>query len=183
MSREGTEKYDDSATGGYSYPEKLAAVAEGLMDPKSIGLPPDKAGQKAAIEEMIGQKPTLPKFGDFITFEASVVPQELRAHWARQDTGLAMDKAAAADWEAQWIEKHAKEYAIQGRIHSGTIAGQFGQIFSDPILGFCEMLRKTADMLQDRYNELLKTDPNPIVTRYDKDRETAPQASVVASES
>jgi hypothetical protein len=171
--RDGTEKYDEAAQGGYSYADKLKAVAAGMMDPQEIGLPPDQAGQKAAIDEIDDKEPTKEKFGDFVQFEASVVPQELRAHWARQDTGLVMDKLAAKDWEEKWVKEHEGEFAIQGRFQSGTIAAQFGQLFRDPVLGFAEMLRKLADLVTEKYEELKKADPNPIVTRYDTERKSS----------
>ena len=161
--REGTDKYDDSNKGGYSYAEKLALAAQGHMDPQEIGLPPEEAGQKAAIDELDGKKPELMKLGDFVTFEASVVPIQLRAHWALQD--LKIQPENPKGWEADWCEEHKAEVAIQGLLHSGGLAARIGQLFTDPILGFVQLMRKSADILEEKYNELKQTDPNPIVTR------------------
>lgn len=170
--REGTDKYDDRDKGGYSYAEKLKLAAEGLMDPQEIGLPPDAAGVKAANEEL-NPKPVLMKLGDFVTFEASVVPPQLRAHWACQDLAIKPDNPKA--WEADWCEQHKTEFAVQGLLHSGALAAKVGQLFKDPILGFVEMMRKAADILEQKYNELKKTDPNPVITR----EEAAAQAGPV----
>ena len=160
--REGTGKYDDREQGGYSYGEKLKLVAAGQMDPQEIGLPPEEAGQKAAIDEL-DNKPKLLKLGDFVTFEASVVPPQLRAHWARQELAIQPDNPKG--WEADWCEEHKNEFAVQGLLHSGAMAARVGQLFADPILGFVEMMRKAADILEQKYNELKQTDPNPIITR------------------
>lgn len=171
--REGTGKYDDSDKGGYSYGEKLRLVAAGQMDPQEIGLPPDLAGQKAAIDEL-DQKPKLLKLGDFLTVEMSVVPPQLRAHWECQDLKIKPDNPK--EWEAKWCEDHKNEYAIQGLLHSGALISRAGQLFSDPILGFVEMLRKYADLVEQKYNELKQTDPNPIITR---DEAEAAEKSIV----
>ncbi len=160
--REGTDKYDDKANGGYSYPEKLAMAAQGLLDPTEIGLPPDEAGQKAALNEL-DDKPKLMKLGDFATIELSVVPPQLRAHWAYQDLAIKPDNMK--EYEANWCEEHKNEYAIQGLLHSGSLAARVGQLFTDPIIGFVELMHKCADILEQKYNELKKTDPNPIITR------------------
>lgn len=160
--REGTSKYDDKDKGGYDYAEKLRLVAAGQMDPTEIGLPPEEAGQKAALNEL-DDKPKVMKLGDFVTFEASVVPPQLRAHWARQDLKIQPDNPKG--WESDWCEQHKDEHAIQGLLHSGALAAKIGQLFKDPILGFVTMLRQSADILEQKYNELKKTDPNPIITR------------------
>ena len=161
--REGTDKYDDSKEGGYSYAEKLALAAQGHMDPQEIGLPPEEAGQKAAIDELDGKKPEILKLGDFMTIEMSVVPPQLRAHWAFQDLAIKPDNQKG--WEANWCEEHKNEFAIQGRLHSGGLVAQVGQLFTDPILGFVQLLKTYATLVEDKYNELKQTDPNPIVTR------------------
>jgi len=166
--REGTDKYDDRDKGGYSYTEKLSLAAQGLMDPQSIGLPPEEAGQKAAIQEITGQEQPGPKLGDFVTFEASIVPLELRAHWARQDLKVVPTGFVAREWEQKWIEEHKDEYASQGSLHSGTCHATLQRLYSDPILGFVEMMRQAADLLEAKYEELKRNDPNPIITRTDQ---------------
>jgi hypothetical protein len=168
MNKDGTNKYDDSETGGYSYAEKLALVAQGLMDPTSIGLPPGDAGHKLALDELTGEEKPTPKLADYVTFEASTVPIELRAHWARQDLKVVPTGVTAREWEANWIAEHKNEFTIQATLHSGYLMSQVGQTFTDPILGFCELMRKAADLLEAKYNELKQTDPSPIVFRTDK---------------
>jgi hypothetical protein len=172
--REGTDKYDDTEKGGYSYPEKLAMVAAEQMDPQEIGLPPNEDGNPKgarAAQEELEDKPKIPKLGDFVTFEASIVPPALRAHWARQDLAIQPDNARV--WEAEWCEEHKNEFAIQAMLHSGAMAARIGQLFSDPILGFVELMRKSADILEEKYNELKKTDPNPIITREEANKKIA----------
>jgi hypothetical protein len=166
--REGTEKYDDSAQGGYSYAEKLALAAQGLMDPQEIGLPPDDAGQKRALQEISGDEELKPKLGDFVTFEASVVPIQLRAHWARQDLKVVPSGVTAREWEEEWIKEHKHEWAVQGSLHSGTCHATLQRIYADPIIGFVEMMRQAADLLQAKYEDLKRTDPRPIIYRTDK---------------
>jgi hypothetical protein len=165
--REGTEKFNDEAKGGYSYAEKLALVAQEAMDPSEIGL--ETAAQARA--KIVDKPPALMKLSDFVTFEASVVPPQLRAHWAYQDLTIKPENMKA--WEADWCEQHKNEYAIQGLLHSGGLAAQVGQLFTDPILGFCEMLRKAAELLEKKYEELKKTDPNPIITRDEATKESS----------
>lgn len=144
---------------GPSYKEKLEMVAAGMIDPKEVGV----TSQEEAVAKMLGEAPILPKLGDFVTFECSVVPLELRAHWARQD--LKIIPTNPQEWEQDWIKANKDSYALQGEMKSGTIACRVGQMFKDPILGFTELMRKAADMLEKRYNELKETDPNPLITR------------------
>jgi len=162
--REGTDKYDDRETGGYSYAEKLALVAQDVMDPKEIGL----TSRAEAVREITGEEKPSEKLGDFVTFQVSVVPIELRAHWARQEASILTEGETAREWEQKWIEKNKDTYAVQGDVHSGHLHAKFGQTFSDPIKGFCVMLRNVADMLETKYEELKKNDPNPIITRKDQ---------------
>jgi hypothetical protein len=168
--REGTDKYDDSKDGGYSYGEKLKMAAEGMLDPQEIGLPKDDAGIKAAQNEL--KPPTVMKLGDFVTFEASVVPPQLRAHWAWQDLAVKPSEHMKA-WEAEWCADHKNEHAIQGLLHSGALAAKVGQLFTDPILGFVDLMRKAADILEQKYKELKENDPNPIITRDEAAQEEA----------
>jgi hypothetical protein len=155
-------KYDDSQTGGYSYSEKLALVAKGLMEPKEIGM----ASADDAIYEITGlKKPDAqPWLSDFITFEASVVPLEVRAQWARQE-----EKVIPADsvgWKEAWMDKHRNEHRIQAILRSGNIKAMLDQTFTDPIYGFAELLRQASDMLTQKYEEIKQTNPEkPVKTR------------------
>lgn len=161
--REGTDQYDDGK-GGFSYAEKLALVAQGMMAPESIGL----SSQEQAYKEITGEEELSPKLGDFVTFEASTIPSELRAHWACDELKVKPSGFVAKEWEAKWVEEHKDEYAVQGTLHSGTCHATLQRLYSDPIIGFVEMIRQAADLLEAKYNDLKKTDPNPIITRTDK---------------
>jgi hypothetical protein len=163
-----SDKYDDSQKGGYSYSEKLALVSKGLMDPHEIGM----TSQDDAIYEITGLKPP-PKvgfLGDWVTFEASVVPLEVRSKWARAE-----QKVIPPDpkmWEAEWRQEHQKEHQIQGILRSGNVQARVDQIFTDPILGFAELLRRVSDMLLVRYEQLKKENPeHPFKTRADLEAE------------
>lgn len=147
----GTDNYDDSAKGGYSYAEKLAAVADGLMDPKEIGM----ASAEEAQVKLLPDKLKKPVFGTTMMFRAGVVPLELRAHWAEQEY-KAERKIVSADTDFDkeaWMEAHKNEFPIQGDFICGQATAKFGQTFADPILGLCQMLRKCADMLEAKYTE------------------------------
>ncbi len=161
--REGTDKYDQSEEGGYSYAEKLALVSQELMAPQEIGL----TSSAEAIKEITGEEEVGPKLGDFITFEASVIPLRLRAHWAWQEQTIKTQGATQKEFEAKWAEDHKDEYAIQGSMHSGTCHATLQRLYADPIIGFVEMIRQCGDLLEAKYNDLKKTDPNPVITRDD----------------
>lgn len=156
-----TNQYDDAAKGGYSYEEKLNLVAADAMDPHSIGLETAEDAKRI----ILGQDAPKQKLGDFVVFEASVVPLRLRAHWARKDLKVQPIGAAAKAWEADWCEQNKGSFSIQGRLRSGTMTAMVQQEFNDPILGFAVLLRQTADMIEAKYTELKKTDENPVETR------------------
>lgn len=169
-------KYDDSEKGGFSYLEKLALVAQGNMDPKEIGM----VSADEAIMEITGAKKTLPFLGDWITFEASVVPVAIRAQWALQE--LKIKPNDAAQWKADWSEQHKSEWQIQSIMRSGNVQAQADQAFTDPILGFAEMMRKAATLLELRYEQLKKENPDqPFKTRDDLAAEES-QRAVTATE-
>lgn len=163
-----SDKYDDSQSGGYSYAEKLAMVSKGMMDPHEIGM----TSQDDAIYEITGLKPApnLPWLGDWVTFEASVVPIEVRAKWARAE--LKVIPPNPDQWEAEWRSEHKDEYQVQGILRSGNVQARVDQIFTDPILGFAEFLRRVSDMLLIRYEQIKKENPeHPIKTRSDLEAE------------
>ena len=172
-----TPKYDDSATGGYSYLEKLALVAQGSMDPKEIGM----ADANEAHRELMGEpRKAEPYLGDWITFEASVVPMSIRSRWARQD--LKIVPTNTREWEAEWAEQHKDEFRVQAIMRSGNIMAQLDQTFVDPIKGFGELLRKAADALESRYETLKKESKQPIKTRDDIANELAVSTAARLSE-
>ena len=159
-----SDKYDDSEKGGYSYAEKLALVSKGQMDPKEIGM----ASADDAIYEITGLKPApkQPWLGDWMTFEASVVPLEVRSKWARQE--LKVIPTNPAQWEAEWRNEHKDEYQIQCVFRSGNEQARVDQTFTDPILGFAELMRRSSDLLLVRYEQIKKENPDkPIKTRSD----------------
>ena len=165
MSREGTEKYNDADKGGYNYAEKLALAAQGMMDPKEIGM----TSQEDAIKAITGEEKPSPKAGDFITFHASTIPNEVRARWARSELKVIPQDFAADEFEQKWVEERdGIEFAVQGEMHCGTLFTQMRQLYRDPILGFAHMLRHAADLLETKYNELKATDPNCILSRTGK---------------
>lgn len=136
-------KYDDSAKGGYSYAEKLQLVAEDKMDPKEIGL---ASADQAKLQVMPDAEPNR-KFGDFITFEASVVPLALRARWARQDEKVIPIDTAV--WEANWIEAHRHEYAIQCRARCGNALATLERLVTEPHEGFFILLDDVAKLFRE----------------------------------
>lgn len=145
------EKYDDSAKGGYSYAEKLEAVAAGNMAPEEIGM----ASAEEAQLQIVPDSKRQPVFGTTMMFRAGVVPLELRAFWAEQEHKQArkiISSDSNFDKEA-WMKANANEFPIQGDLICGQAAAKFAQKFKDPILGMCEMLRKAADLLEKKYLE------------------------------
>jgi hypothetical protein len=172
-----SDKYDDSKEGGYSYVEKLALVSQGMMDPHEIGM----TSADDAIYEITGLKPAPPQqfLGDWVTFEASVIPLEVRAKWARQE--LKVVPPNKEQWEAEWRNEHKNEFQIECRLRSGSVYVIAQQTFTEPILGFAEMLRRMPDLLLARYEQIKKENPeHPIKTRSDieSERRAAQRASV-----
>jgi hypothetical protein len=148
----GTEQYDDSAKGGYSYAEKLQQVALGNMDPKSIGMTSAEDAQlKIEPKEKVA-----PKIGTTVLFRAGAVPMELRVLWAKQEHNKNRKIISAeTDFdEAAWIEANKNDFPIQGDLICGQAAAKFSQTYKDPVLGLCQMLKKAGAMLEAKYLEL-----------------------------
>jgi hypothetical protein len=140
-------KYDDKDKGGYSYAEKLKMVAEEQMDPKEIGL---ASADDAKLQIMPDAAPKR-QLGDFITFEASAVPLDLRAQWAySEEKIIPPDKAA---WIAEWKEKNKDSIVLQSRVRCGTALATAGRTVSDMVLGFCVMLEDAAALIRKEYEE------------------------------
>ncbi len=157
-----SNQYDDTEKGGFTYLEKLALVAKGQMNPNEIGM----ASQDDAIYEITGKKRPDAWLGDWVTFEASIVPLNVRAQWARQ--ALKVVPTDTAQWEADWRAEHKDEHQVQGILKSGSVGAVVDQTYADPILGFAEMLRRAATMLEQRYEEIKIANPDkPIKTRED----------------
>ncbi len=152
-----TDMYDDSAKGGYSYAEKLKAVADGLMDPKEIGM----ASAEDAQIKLVPDANKKPVFGTTLMFRAGCVPIELRLHWAEQEfkknrTIVSAD-ATGFDKEA-FLAVEKDKYPIQGDLICGQANAKFGQTFSDPVIGLAQMLRIAADKLEAYYLDATKTE-------------------------
>lgn len=142
-------KYDDSAKGGFSFEEKLRMVAEEQMAPSEIGL----ADANEARLQLMPEAAKKLVFGTTLIFRAGVVPPELRAEWALQETKVVLAPSDALRWKADWMEEHKHEYPIQGDLCCGNANARFGQAFKDPVLGLCQMLRIAADTLEKKYTE------------------------------
>jgi hypothetical protein len=158
-------KYDDSAKGGYSYAEKLEAVAAGNMAPEEIGM----ASAEEAQLQIVPDSKRKPVFGTTMMFRAGVVPLELRAFWAEQEYKEArkiISSETNFDKEA-WMEANKNEFPIQGDLICGQAAAKFARKFKDPILGMCEMLRVAATMLEKKYTEASE-DTQPTAQQQDE---------------
>jgi hypothetical protein len=133
--------------GDYSYEEKLALVANNMMAPEEVGL----ASAEEAILKIEGKEPPKIELGNAVEFAASVVPIELRAQWAYQDTKIVLAPSDKTAWIENWIGEHKNEYLIQGRMHCGTAMAQFQRTFKDPVLGLSQMLALCGTMLEKQY--------------------------------
>jgi hypothetical protein len=171
-----SNKYDDSEKGGFSYMDKLVMVSKDMMDPKEIGM----TSKDDAIYEITGLKkpPAESYLSDWLTFEVAEVPVAVRARWARQDLKVVpTDKAL---WESQWAEEHKNEHRLQVVMRSGNIQARLDQTFTDPILGFAELMRQASDMLLQRYEQIKKENPRkPVKTREDIEAEKRAAAAGV----
>lgn len=150
--KDDTSAYDDTAKGGLSYGEKLALVANDLIDPAEVGL---KSAEEAKLQIMPPpeQRPLL---GDFVTFEASEVPPPLRAKWAREATNIVQtSKGAERDLDEAWIEENQKSMLIQSRMRYGTHLGTFQQEFDrtqiPKVLAFAHFMRVCAGKLEELF--------------------------------
>jgi hypothetical protein len=142
-----SELTDNNAKGGYTHAEKIALVAHEAMDPKEIGMV-DADEAKLVIT---GQKPPQVTGGTAIVFRASVIPLELRAHWAF--TELLVRPLNPELWKAEWIEKNKNEPSrIQGEARIGTTGARFETDAKDAVLGMIGMLRKAADQIEEKYS-------------------------------
>lgn len=146
-------QYDDSAKGGYSYEEKLDLVAQGLMDPKEIGLTDEQEAQ--------AQLPKEPKIESYIAFECSEVPVGVRAQWALKDQKI--QPANPRGWMADWIE-NCKDHLIQARMHTGNMQAKLQQTVSEPVLGMVAIMHETADLIAKKYAEIQVQNQAPQTT-------------------
>lgn len=138
---------EGNQTGEFTQAEKLALVANELMAPEEVGL----ASAEEARLQLLPEAEKEVKFGDIVEFAASVVPLELRANWALQETKIVLAPADKTAWIEKWISEHKHDYLIQGQMHCGTAMAQFQRSFKDSILGLAAMLRLCGDMLEKKY--------------------------------
>jgi hypothetical protein len=145
--------------------KKMQQVLLGNMDPKEVGVADLKdipiIGEQPAqpdptkLRALKGPNAT-PKMGDRVEFIGSVVPLRLRAEWEKQDS-----KIIPFDIEG-WMAEHKDEYRIQTMAAIGNGIIRLDQTFSDPVLGLCEMMEKTAAEIRTKYEELKKSAEQPV---------------------
>jgi hypothetical protein len=142
----------DPSPEAYTPTEILEQVALGNMSPLDAGITgpipiigesqPDPANLR-----VLPKGPTPRKFGEQMEFQASVVPLTIRAEWERQDA-----KIIPFDTEA-WIEQHKNEYRVQAMLACGNGVLRLDETYSDGVLGFCDIMRKAAQMLEEAYKK------------------------------
>jgi hypothetical protein len=123
---------------GFSYDEKLALVANEMMDPAEIGL---ASAAEARLKVMPEPEPQ-PTLGDPINFRASEVPLQLRALWAKQES-----KIAPFDEEG-WMRENAHTHRIQAELRSGNMVGRLERTVTDPIDGFILLMEDAVEQLK-----------------------------------
>lgn len=122
----------------YSADEKLAMVANGLMDPKEIGL---ASAEEAQLQVMPDAEPQ-PTLGDPVNFRCSEVPMPLRLLWAKQESKIAPFN------EAEWLEANGATHRIQGELRSGNMVGRLERTVTDPIDGFILLMEDAVEQLK-----------------------------------
>ena len=149
---------DEKNPNEYTYAEKLAAVNAGLMDPAELGVIPTPGDQadstaggveiKPATPEELAKKP---ETGDYIVFQAAVMPPDLLAEWARIEAKKESKILPFKFDKEQWKEEHKHEHRIQARFQCGTAAGTIEGTFSDKVLGLCNLLDAAAKQIREFY--------------------------------
>jgi hypothetical protein len=140
----------------YTYAEKLALIQKGLMAPEDLGIVPTaaEASEATAGGEIIDPEfdpNKKPELGDFIVFQASEVPPDLRAEWARLDA-KAKTKIVPFEFDKEaWKKEHENEHQVQCKAQCGTASMMVEGMFSDKILGLCNMLDAAAKQFREFY--------------------------------
>lgn len=137
----------------YTPQEKLELIARGLMAPEELGLASAEEAQALELEQ---KGPPPQRFQDYITFEASEVPMELKAKWAQAELKIIPDNVN--QWRNDWIEKHKNEHTIQARIRCGNALGVLQRTVTEPLRGMILLMREAADKIEEGYNQQLKED-------------------------
>lgn len=127
----------------FTYAEKLELINRGEMDPNELGLTADEAGPQLAVMD---DAPVEVRLGQVLNLKIGVVPIELRAHWAEQES-----KIIGGFDKEKWMAEHRDTFELQGQLNCGNATARFGQLFRDPIIGFCQLMRQAADRLETEY--------------------------------
>lgn len=140
---------------GYTYPEKLAMVSQGLMAPEAVGV---SSAEEATQLQVMDAPTKTPFLGDFCTFEVSEVPQKLRALWAKQDRKVI---EAGDDFEEKWLAENKETHLLQARLRCGNVATMLEQTVTDVVGGFAVMLENAAGVLRQMKERFDKGDFAP----------------------
>jgi hypothetical protein len=139
----------------FTQEEKLALVADGMMDPKEVGLTSAEEAHLAILPEA----DKIPKFGKDLILTLATVPLEIRAEWAYQESKIILAPADATAWKEEWINKNRHSYRIQGKAQCGTAHLSFERHFKDPVLGIAVMLALAGQLVEAAY---LQTESPPV---------------------
>lgn len=138
---------EGAASPNFTFEEKLALVADNLMDPKEVGC---TSAEEAALQIKPEDKPK-PEFGNEAVVQLGVIPIELRAEWAFQETKLTLSPRNRTEWIQDWIKNHSNDYRVRVKVQCGNVVGMFERSFTDPILGMAAMLQIAAEQLEAAY--------------------------------
>lgn len=132
------------------YAAKLAMVATGMMDPKEIGC----ASAEEAQLKIMPDPEKVAMLGDYVTFEASEVPLELRAKWKQDESKLILSASEAATAREAFVEENKDSMLIQCRVRCGTLLGTFQQEYdrskTAKAMAFADLMVKCAQQLATR---------------------------------
>jgi hypothetical protein len=149
---------DDPHPNEYTFAEKLAAVNAGVMAPEDLGVLPTPGDASEATAGGVEIKPATPEelakkpeTGDYIVFQAAVVPPDLRSEWARLDAKAENKILPFAFDKEAWKKAHEAEHLIQAKFQCGTASGAIEGKFSDKILGLCNLLDAASKQLREFY--------------------------------
>lgn len=131
----------------YTQEEKLALVADGLMAPEEAGL---ASAEEAHLEIAPEDKPK-PDFGDSIMLQAGVIPIELRAQWAYQETKIILAPSDKTAWIKDFIKENSDTYRVQGAMRCGNLEAKFERTYTDPVLGLASILQLAGRQLEAAY--------------------------------
>lgn len=129
----------------FTQEEKLALVAANMMDPKEVGL---TSAEDAAKELGLTEPPAPLKLGKGLRLECWIVPLEIRAEWAYQETKIILAPSDKTAYVEKWIAEHQSNFLIQARLHCGNGHMEFEQTFTDEVLGLCTMTKIAGEKLE-----------------------------------